>query len=376
MAPRPCRKLVVFFSRGMSLEGWHQAGILDREIALYRELSDSVDRLAFVTYGGLDELKWAALLPGVEILPNRLGIATNVYSLIAPWLHRKSLRDASVFRTNQINGAWCGVVAKVLFGKPLVVRCGFLWADFVARLSTSRFRRTVTRLIERAMMRMADRIVVAADADASRIVQRYGIDRRRITVIPNYVDTSRFRPLPNPPAERGTMCFIGRLEAQKNLESLLDALRGLPDVRLTVVGDGLLRSALEARARAHAVRAEFIGRVPHSDLPAVLNGSEVFVLPSHYEGNPKALVEAMACGIPVIGARSPGIREIVTHGETGFLCGTSPVEIRSAVLEVFNDPVLRERIRQGGLQYVQQSCSLTLAAERERAILASIVSVA
>ena len=171
------------------------------------------------------------------------------------------------------------------------------------------------------------------------------------------------------------MCFVGRLDTQKNLESLLDALRGLPDVRLTVVGEGPLRSALEARARAHGVHAEFIGRVAHSDLPTVLNRSEVFVLPSHYEGNPKALVEAMACGLPVIGARSPGIKEIVIHGETGFLCGTSPAEIRSAVLEVSNDPALRERIRQGGLQYVQQSCSLTFAAERERAVLASIVSV-
>jgi len=360
----------------MSLEGWHRAGILDREIALYRELSDSYEQVAFVTYGGASDLRWASILPGVEILPNRWGIATNVYSLMAPFLHRKSLRDASVFRTNQINGAWCGVIAKVLFGKTLVVRCGFLWADFVARMSTSRFRCAVTRLIERFVMRMADRIVVAADADASVIVQRYGIDRSLVTVIPNYVDTVHFRPVLDVPAERGTMCFVGRLEAQKNLESLLDALRGLPDVKLTVVGEGPLRSALEAQARAHGVHAEFIGRVPHTDLPMVLNRSELFVLPSHYEGNPKALVEAMACGVPVIGARSPGIREIVTHRETGFLCGTSPPEIRSALLEVLNDAVLRERMRQGGLQYIEQYCSLALVVERERAVLGSIASVA
>lgn len=369
--------LVVFFTRGMSLEAWHRAGILEREIALYRRLlSNPVERLAFLTYGGPEDLKWTSLLPGLEILPNRWGITPNLYSVLAPWLHRKALRKATVFKTNQINGAWCAVIAQMFFRKVLIVRSGYLWGDFVAHLGASRLRQTLTRLVERVIMRRADRVVVATPADSRVVADRYGIEAQRITVIPNYVDTERFRPLPDTMPEPGRIAFVGRLEHQKNVESLIDAMRGLEGLRLTIVGDGSLRAAFEKRARELGVAVEFLGRIPHARLPAVLHRAEVFVLPSHYEGTPKALLEAMACGVPVIGARSPGIREILTHGETGFLCGTSADEIRAALLEVLGDAGLRVRLREGGTQYVRQHCSLDLAVERERVLLTSIAEAA
>ena len=368
-----CGKLVVFFTRGMSLEGWHHAGILEREIALYRELlSDPVDRLAFVTYGGTDDLKWAHTLPGLEVLPNRWKISPNLYSVLSPWLHRASLRDATVFKANQINGAWSAVLAKWLFGRPLIVRCGYLWADFTAHLGSTRLRRTVSRMIERVVMRRADRVVVAADADAAVVARLYGVVPSTITVIPNYVDTTKFRPLPEFVGERGRAAFVGRLEAQKNVEALIDAVAVLPGVILTIIGDGPLRVALEARAVRSNARVEFVGRVPHAELPALLNRAELFVLPSLYEGNPKALVEAMACGIPVIGAATTGIREVLVHRESGFLCGTSSSEIRAALVEVLNDAPLRARLRDGGLRYVAERCSLVSAVQRERELLAEL----
>ena len=372
-----CKKLVVFFTRGMSLDGWQRAGILDREMALYHGLSADVDRFAFVTYGGVEELKWAATgqVPrDAEILPNTWGLGSNLYSVLAPWLHRRSLRHASVFRTNQINGAWVGVIAKLLFRKPLVVRCGFLWADFVSRLTDSRWRHVVARALERLIVRSADRIVVAAPADADVIVKRYRVGRERITVVPNYVDTARFRPLAGVAPEPGRVTFIGRFEAQKNPIALVDAVAGIPGITLVLIGDGPLRSALEARSRRMGVNLELPGRLPHSELPAWLSRSQVFVLPSLYEGNPKALVEAMACGVPVVGARVPGIAEIIATGENGVLCGTSAPEIRDALKQVLGDEGLRERLRRGGIAYVRDRCSLDAAVVRERAVLSSVAT--
>lgn len=365
-------KLVVFFSRGMSLEQWHQAGILHRELAVYRRLSDVVDHLAVVTYGGAAELKWSSSLPGVEILSNKWGIAPNLYSLIAPWLHRRSLRSAAVFRTNQINGGWCAVVAKILFKKTLVVRCGFLWSDAVARLEAPRWRQAAARHIERFVLRSADRVVVAGEADAATISRRYGIERGAITVVPNFVDTSIFRPLREVMRESKQVVFVGRLEPEKNVEALLDALRGLPGFALTVVGDGSLRTALEEKARENGVTAEFVGRLPHSALPAILNRAGVFVLPSHYEANPKAIVEAMACGVPVIGTRVPGIRNVIRHRENGILCGTSAAEIRAALLDLVGDGALCERLSEAGRRDIRERYSLDVAVAQERALLASV----
>ena len=365
-------RLVVFFSRGMSLEGWRQAGILDRELALYRALRPSLQHLAFLTYGGAEDLALAAHLPDVEVLPNRHGLPANLYSVLAPWLHRRALADATILKTNQINGGWCAAIARRFFDKKLVVRCGFLWSDFVARLHGGTWRETAARRLERRLFRAADAVIVAADADRRTIVERYHLDGRRVHVIPNYVDTAAFRPMPEIAREAGALITVGRLDEQKNLAALIEALEGVAGVTLTIVGDGPLRDRLEAAARDRGVDVRFLGRRPHAELPRLLNRSAAFVLPSHYEGNPKALVEAMACGVPVIGARAPGIREILVDRETGYLCGTSAAEIRMALREVLADAALRDRMAAGAAAYARTTCSLETAVARELTVLQSL----
>lgn len=365
-------RLVVFFSRGMSLDGWRRAGILDRELALYRALLPNVEHLAFLTYGGANEVELAAHLPGVEVLPNRWRLSANLYSVLAPILHRRALARATIFKTNQINGAWCAVIARRMFrNKKLVVRCGFLWSDFMARLHPG-WRQTAARRLERQALRAADVAIVAADADKRTIVERYHLDAGNVHVIPNYVDTTVFRPMPEVSREAGRVTFIGRLDDQKNVTALIDAVADLPDVALNIIGEGPLRAELQAAASRGRGNVTFLGTLPHAELPALLNRSAAFVLPSHYEGNPKALVEAMACGVPVIGTRVPGIREILAHRETGYLCGTSAGEIGSALQAVLADPALRDQMSAGAVAYAQAKCSLQAVVQRELALLQSL----
>ena len=365
-------RLVVFFSRGMSLDGWRRAGILERELALYRALRPNLDHLAFLTYGGAEDLALASQLPAIEILPNRWGLPSNLYSLLAPLIHRRALAAATIFKTNQLNGAWCAVIGRRLFRKKLVVRCGFLWSDFVARLHGGNWRERAARRLERQACRAADAVVVAAEADRRTIVDRYGIEPGRVHVIPNYVDTEVFRPTPEVAREPGRIIFVGRLDDQKNVMALIEAVESIAGVTLTLVGDGPLRGQLEAEAIRRKVSATFLGTVPHAELPALLNGSTAFVLPSHYEGNPKALVEAMACGVPVIGTRVPGIREILVHGETGYLCGTSAGEITAALEAVLGDAALRDRISARAVAYCRDTCSVQAAVRKELELLQSL----
>jgi len=363
-------RLVVFFSRGMSLEGWRQAGILDRELALYRALLPGLERLSFVTYGGPADLELARThIPEAEVLANLDGRSPNRYSLSALWTHRDALRRATIFKTNQINGAWSGVLAKWLFAKPLVVRCGFLWADVVARLGTSPLKRRLATMMERWIFRAADRITVAAEADRTVICDRYTIDPHRVRVIPNFVDVDRFRPMPEVDVEPGRVTCVGRLDGQKNLAALIESLQGLRGVRLTLIGDGPLRRSLGELAERLGLPVEFAGTRPHDELPKWLTRSALFILPSHYEGNPKALVEAMACGVPVIGTSVPGIREILVHRQNGYVCGTSSAEIREAVQTMLSDAELRRVVSVGAVAYVRGCCTLEMAVASERAVL-------
>ena len=370
-SPLPGR-LLVFFTRGMSLKMWQQAGLLERELALYRAMRPRLSGLAFLTYGGMEERLFDGRLDGIRLLPNRWRLRSNLYSVVAPLLHARAMRQATVFKTNQLNGAWSAAIAKRLFRKKLIVRCGYIWSDFYARLDHPAWKVRLARRLERWVVRQADRLIVATDADRRRLVSLHRVDADKVAIIPNYIDTKRFRPMPEVEKAPGLICFIGRLEAQKNPLALLEAIKGMPNVRLAIVGEGSLRSMLERRAREWQLPVEWLGIVPHERLPELLNRAQLFILPSHFEGHPKALLEAMACGLPVIGARSPGVQELLVHRETGYLCGTSAAEIRAAVAAVLEDAVLARHMAEQARVSVETACSLDTVAQEELALLADL----
>jgi glycosyltransferase involved in cell wall biosynthesis len=100
----------------------------------------------------------------------------------------------------------------------------------------------------------------------------------------------------------------------------------------------------------------------------------VFILPSHFEGHPKTLIEAMACGLPVIGADTPGINNLIRHGETGFLCGTEPEQIREAIVSVLGDAGLRQRLGRNARDEAMATFSLDAIVQKELAVLEEAVS--
>jgi glycosyltransferase involved in cell wall biosynthesis len=114
---------------------------------------------------------------------------------------------------------------------------------------------------------------------------------------------------------------LARIESQKNPLFLVDLLAELPEhVRLVWVGDGRLRGELLDRAQRLGVRERVCVDGWRSDARARLIGFDLFALPSHYEGFPLALLEAMAAGLPCIASDVDGIREAIVHGQSGFLC--------------------------------------------------------
>ena len=153
--------MAVFFTRGMSIEAWAKAGLLEREMAFYRRLSKEVGRVCFVTYGGPDDSRYCEDLASIEILSNRWSLPSTVYSVLAPWLHRSALREISIFKTNQINGGWCALIAKRVIGGKLLVRCGYIWSVFVERLGAGNVRRWLSTRLERLVLRSADAIIVS-----------------------------------------------------------------------------------------------------------------------------------------------------------------------------------------------------------------------
>ncbi|MBI3031158.1 MAG: glycosyltransferase family 4 protein [Candidatus Rokubacteria bacterium] len=259
-------------------------------------------------------------------------------------------------------------MAKWLFRKKLIVRGGFVWSLNRERELPGAWTNRVARRLEGLALRAADRAVVTSEWAKEYLVSRYRLAPERVSVIPNHVNTRLFAP-DGGEREKGLVCFVGRLSPEKNLPALIEALSGIPGARLRLIGAGAELARLRERAREADVVVEFTGSVPNPQLPALLNRAELFVLPSLYEANPKSLLEAMACGLPVLGSDVDGIREIIRHGETGSLCRPDAASFRAGIEALLADAPLRQRLGENARRHVLERNSIEAILKLELDVL-------
>jgi len=364
--------IVLFFTRGISLQTWDQVGSLGREIAIYQHLTEKGVGVSFITYGGERDLEFQSQLGRIKILCNKWDLPLHWYERLIPILHATTLFGADLFKSNQINGCEVAMRAAKKFRKPLIARCGYMWSEFARRAGDQHQKETAQR-IEKQVFEKAERIVVTTPAMKAYIERQYpGVSGGHIRVFPNYVLTDVFAPGKEQP-DPNRICYIGRLHEQKNLRALLQACEGL-EVELHLVGEGHLHAALLEQATRLGVRLVLYGNLPHDELPAIIRQAAIFALVSHYEGHPKAMLEAMACGVPVLAANSPGVREQLTHAETGWLVETDPQSIRQGIQHLLAHPELRTSLGRKGRKYVQENCALERIVDMEYALYREILA--
>ncbi|OQY41471.1 MAG: hypothetical protein B6242_17360 [Anaerolineaceae bacterium 4572_78] len=266
---------------------------------------------------------------------------------------------ADIFKTNQIEGSEIALMARRLFRKKMIARCGFMWSLYQSLyLDKHGANQHELRQAKQAVQQEKKAFTHADHA---------------VSVIPNYVLTDVLKPQTKQKPFQKRLVFVGRFQPQKNLFALFDAIKGL-DVELIMIGDGYLRPQLEKKAKDDKLNVQFLGKQSHEHLPNLLNEADVFIMPSHWEGHPKALLEAMSCGLSCIATNVAGNRGVITHGKNGILCGTSAAEIRSAIQIVMTDNVLRSRLGKNARDYVINHCSLEKVIELELELLTDMVT--
>jgi len=364
--------LILFFTRGISLQSWDEVGSLGREIALYQCLTEKDVRVSFVTYGGAGDMKFQDQIGDIKILCNRWNLPMHWFERLLPVLQAKTFIGADLFKSNQINGADVALRAARIFHKPLIARCGYMWSEF-ARKAGDQHQILTAQRIEKQVFEKAERAVVTTPEMKAYVEKQYPVvPEDQIRIFPNYVLTDVFMPGEEEPKPT-RICFVGRLHEQKNLLALLQACEGL-EVELHMVGEGQLRAALEEQAARLGIRLLLYGNLPHNELPAIIRKAAIFVLVSHYEGHPKALLEAMACGTPVLAANSPGVSEQIEHGKTGWLVETDSRSIRKGIQHLLAHPELRASLGWEGRKFVERNYALDRIVEMEYALYREILA--
>ena len=206
---------------------------------------------------------------------------------------------------------------------------------------------------------------------------RRGIPAERVSVIYQGIDSQRFTPDPSMRAPEPVFAYLGRLKKYKRVDIVLEAFArlGHPTARLEIAGSGDHRPALEALARSLDLgdRVRFLGFISEDEKRALLRRAWSLVFTSPKEGWGITNLEAAACGTPVVASNSPGIRESVRDGETGYLVPHGDVgAVTDALARLAASPELVRTLGAAGRRFSERF-TWDRAADDTEAHLQSIV---
>lgn len=360
-------QITLFFTYGVGLTTWEKRGIFSREVGYYKALVlAGIDRVVFVTYDPQDAVYRAQLEEsGIYLCIRPKLVPRLVYSFISPLLFWREMKMTTIFKTNQMSGSWSGVLARLIWRKLLVVRTGYTWS-YTKKRQGNIFYFFIAKIIENLSGFFADAIVITTANQLSLLSKK---NHHKTSVIPNYIDTLLFSPHPNKDSgdkKEFHIITVGRFAPEKNLEFLLHVLAKLPfSSVLHLVGDGELRGAISMCANKLGVSVVFEGIVPNNILPNILCEADIFVLPSIFEGNPKAILEAMSCGLPVVAGDTSGILDIIQHDVTGYISKLNISDFVSSLQYVYTNIQKAKKVGDTARKWVIDNQSLDIVINKE-----------
>lgn len=279
-------------------------------------------------------------------------------------------RLTKLFRTERIDAVvTVGAGDKMFWGRlaarraAVPVVCAALhstgWPDGIGRLN-------------RLLTPMTDAFIGVAAPHARYLIENEGFPADKVRVIPNGVDTERFRPAREQvdlresldvPAGVPVAGMVAALRPEKNhtlfLEAAADVLRQVPSAHFVIAGEGPERPRLEEQARTLGVASHFRFLGNRSDVAQILSLLDVFVLTSHNEANPVSILEAMSCERPVVATDVGSIRETVRDGETGRLVPPGDrAALAGCIAELLVDPLHAQHLGRKGREAIRRNWSV------------------
>jgi len=248
-------------------------------------------------------------------------------------------------------------VARKLGSTPLVITNHGLNSQTAPKWFQNLYTATGARLTFAA----ADKILCYTETEKQELVD-LGIKSEKIEVIHNGIDTDLFVPARESCFDKQNLLWVGRYAKGKGLDYLIDAFSILkkrhPDITLTMVGTGPDKDNITQKIRDLNLESNIIMKdfVPNSEIVDMYQNSSVFVLPSLEEGVPRTILEAMACGIPVVCSRLPQLVDIVDG--CGMLVPVKDAQaLADSVSKVLSDSSLAEKFRKNGRRNVVENHS-------------------
>jgi glycosyltransferase involved in cell wall biosynthesis len=239
-------------------------------------------------------------------------------------------RLTGLLRARQIDAVvTVGAGDKMFWGRLAARRVGV--PVVLSALHSTGWPNGVGRL-NRLLTPITDAFIAVAGSHGRYLVEQERFPAEKVTVIPNGVDTQRFKPIADVAEVRrelgidvaaSVVGIVAALRPEKNHELFLEMARRIvqesPASRFLIIGDGPCRGPLEQAAQQLGIAPNVLFLGSREDVPRLLAAMDVFALTSHIEANPISILEAMSAGLPVVATNVGSIHEAVAEGKTGFL---------------------------------------------------------
>ncbi len=227
------------------------------------------------------------------------------------------------------------------------------------------------------LLSQADALI--ASGDAVRYIREHF--RKDVVDIPPGVDFNFFKPTLSNIRDKFSignnklLLFVGRFVPLKNLSFMVATFREVikerKDIRLMLVGEGPLKNTIKGIVKKYELEKYiiFTGKIPNDALPKYYSAADIFVIPSSYDNFPNAVLEAMACKLPIVATRVGGIPQQIQEGKNGLLIESNNIdELKTAILKLINNDKLAQEMGRRNREIVKERYSWIESAQRLKKI--------
>lgn len=347
--------LGMFLAVGDSFSNMEKRGQDVRFKKFYiNQFSNNFENIYIFSYA--DE-KVSGLPKNVIIVPNKYRLHRFIYSLLLPFLNTAIIKKCDIFRAYHLFGTPPAILGRIFFKKEFVFNYAYNYRKF-AILEKKFFQSFLFLLLHPLAVMFASKIFVGITSLLDKIPKDKQI------LLPNGVDVKFFSPVIRRKNRVPLVLSVGRLERQKNFQNLIKSMENL-DAELKIVGSGPLKEELLGIAQNKSVNLKITEKVENTKMPKIYNGADIFVLSSLIEGSPKVLLEAMACGLPVVATYVEGTEDVIIDGRNALASKPTAGDLHVKIVLLLKHPNTASKISREARKTIIENFNLDTLLKKE-----------